>query len=98
VPDLYTLRTGSNQCNAIAAPAVVLPSTAALSKQHRLAPSWTEAVYIWGAVVESMHLRRAVLKAAAAQVDKEGLQGSSTCCVVLIDSAQVLKTLFRPHA
>ena len=38
-----------------------------------------------------MRSRRAVLKAAAAQVDKEGLQGSSTCCVVLIDSAQVLK-------
>ena len=31
----------------------------------------------------------AVLKAAEAQVDRDGLQGSSTCCVVLIDSAQV---------
>ncbi|KAK9827711.1 hypothetical protein WJX81_003442 [Elliptochloris bilobata] len=30
----------------------------------------------------------AVLKAAEAQVDRDGLQGSSTCCIVLIDSAQ----------
>jgi hypothetical protein len=56
---------------------------AAAAHWHRsLVPTLQRACTVWCAWA------RAVLKAAAANVDREGLQGSSTCCVVLIDSAQ----------